>query len=221
MPATGWWSPSPIGLLVILRSRLCKLWRHDRRDAMTAIFGYAEGDIAFVAGDTLRADPLHVFPPACVVKVHDWSDTVVFGQAGNAHHQSALIAEIRRDKNYRPDDDTGLANAHQNLRASHHQAAVAKNGPNLSSGTLLVAAAQTATFPARLSTLEFSTGHHQPLTGAIAADGTRPADFLAIAQTHMRALSAAGAGGIALDRWAMMCISDAVAMCSNDVGFPA
>jgi hypothetical protein len=188
---------------------------------MTAIFAYAKGDIAFVAGDTLRADPLHVLPPACVVKVHDWSGTVVFGQAGNAHHQSAMIADIRQNKNYRPDDDTGLANAHQNLRSLHHQAAVAKSGPNLSNGTLLVAAAQTAAFPARLSTLEFSTGNHQLLTGAIAADGTKPADFLAIAQTHMQALSAAGSGTIALDRWAMMCISDAVSVCPNDVGWPA
>ncbi|HME23702.1 MAG TPA: hypothetical protein VKI44_20645 [Acetobacteraceae bacterium] len=128
---------------------------------MTAIFAYAEGDIAFVVGDSMRTDPLHGLTLAPALKVHEWSGWVVFGQAGNAHHQSALIGDIKLNKGYRPDDDTGFAKAYQDLRKPHYQAALAKNGAKLSNGTVLVAAARTSAVPARLTTVEFSTGNHQ------------------------------------------------------------
>jgi predicted phosphatase len=74
---------------------------------MTAIFAYAAHDVAFVAADTLRVDPINLLPRMRVCKVHHWSDLVIFGQTGT-QHLSRLIMDIKLEKRQFIDQATGI-----------------------------------------------------------------------------------------------------------------
>lgn len=189
---------------------------------MTALFAFADQDTAFIAGDSLRADPLGLFPPATVTKIHVWSDEVLFGQAGTAR-LGTLIADMLAAQSTVPADATGLVAAFQALRDAHHQAALTANRKiaALCQGTLLVAVAANAHAPAQLFTLDFATGAQQALAGPVAAHGTDPTSFSSSASKHHGALAASSSGGLALDRWAALCMADAIAAHPKLVGWPS
>ncbi|SMH61544.1 hypothetical protein [Azospirillum agricola] len=189
---------------------------------MTALFAFANQDTAFIAGDSLRADPLGLFPPATVTKIHVWSDAVLFGQAGSSR-LGALIAAMLASRSTVSADATGLVAAFQALRDAHHQAALTANRKiaALCQGTLLVAAAANVHVSAQLFTLNFATGAQQALPGPVAAYGTDPTLFSSSASKHHGALVAAASGGLALDQWAALCMADAIAAHPGLVGWPS
>lgn len=111
---------------------------------MTAILAFAAPGVAFVAGDTKRVTAAH---PA--TKVHRWSPTVVFAQAGNGTQLSGLIGQMMV---YRPilgENLDGLKDAFGQLRKVFHDKAVKAQAearaPQLvdTNGTLLVADAES------------------------------------------------------------------------------
>jgi hypothetical protein len=196
---------------------------------VTAIFAYAAGDIAFIAGDSLRGDPLKAFSIHTVFKIHHWGDRLVFGQAGS-QYLSDWVMETRRRKSQWFDSATG-STIFDDLevwfektlgisRATHYQEALAKCGPALSMGVLLAASVDSHGKAQRLTSYDFATGVRNVLAGECAAEGVDATLFTRIAAKHMIALKSRGAISVPLDEWAQMCVSDAIAAHGVSVGWP-
>lgn len=123
---------------------------------MTAILAFAASGIAFVAGDTKRATAMH---PA--TKVHRWSTSVVFAQAGNGQQLSALIGQMMVCRPILGEDLNGLKAAFTQLSKTFHDQALAAQAqsrtPHLvdTDGTILVADADSGD----VITLDFATGN--------------------------------------------------------------
>lgn len=194
---------------------------------MTAIFAYVTADIAFIAGDTLRVDPSGLLPPMTICKIHYWSESVIFGQAGS-QHQSSMISEMKLKKKQYTDPKTGniyfddsehwLFQSFNSCQSIHYPRALAASGPILSQGSVFVASPNPA---GELFCYDFASGSRSIIGGSIAAGGTNPALFLGSAQRHMTTLGAAGSKSLPLDQWAKMCLTDAIAACPATVGWPA
>lgn len=122
---------------------------------MTAILAYASPGVAFVAGDTKRVTAAH---PA--TKVHRWSTTVVFAQAGNGPQLSSLIGQMMVCRPILGESLDGLKDAFKQLRKTFHDQALAAQVQSRTpqyvdtSGTLLVADAQSG----EVIALDFATG---------------------------------------------------------------
>lgn len=158
---------------------------------MTIIVGYAADGFAFVGGDTKRTltDP--------VIKLHRWSAAVVFGQAGNALHLSALIGQMIGYRGMFGDEVGGLIKAFQQLYSTHQTAARAKAASNpkaTAAGDLLVADAASG----GLFRLDFATGLPTALSGRVAGIGVPGVDATAKAEWVTN--------GPALDEWTVSCV---------------
>jgi hypothetical protein len=100
------------------------------------------------------------------------------------------------------------------------QAMAAASGSALSQGTLLAATVDSNGGPARLISYDFGSGARQVLAGDFSADGTDPAQFQQFATKHMNALKHLAANSVPLDRWAQLCLSDAISAHGWSVGWP-
>jgi hypothetical protein len=122
---------------------------------MTAILAYASPGVAFVAGDTKRVMATH---PA--TKVHRWSTTVVFAQAGNGHQLSSLIGQMMVCRSMLGESLDGLKDAFTQLRQNFYDQALVAQAKSRTpqhvdtNGTLLVADADSGDVIA----LDFATG---------------------------------------------------------------
>lgn len=196
---------------------------------MTAIFAYASGDVAFVAGDSLRVIPM--FGVVAAKKVHQWSETVLLAQAGDGKFQSELVESL---KTARPmlghahptlPEDQRLLAGFTGMWPSHHARALAsvaklKSGAAHISGTILVAAAGDAFGPARIHKLDFATGTHATVATDVIADGTAPGQFTNLARSLIRTMRPSS-GPFPIDEWGVQCVAHCVASHPNQVGWPA
>jgi hypothetical protein len=193
---------------------------------MTAIYAYARNRVAFVAGDTVRYDPIAGRQTVC--KLHHWSDSVVLAQAGEARMLSKAIQRAVPLSGFLqlPPTGDGFIQAFERVRpgcwAEAQNAFAARNAGNPPPGTVLIAEAATDHTAARVLKLDFETGALTPSVGFFDADGTDVDQFRTIAQFHLDALQADGHDqGIPLDVWAARCVQNAAEAHPRYIGFPA
>jgi hypothetical protein len=190
---------------------------------MTAIYAYAEGEIAFVGADTRRVDPNGL--PRQVCKVRHWSDQVVLAQAGEAQFLTQLIEKILPLAGFFPFTDEGFIDAFQNLNHVFWNKAEAlyaeKQAGPVPEGIVLVAAAATENIPARIHKVSFQTGEAILNPSRIEADGTDPQQFKSDAEKHFHSLQAGQeAVSVPLDHWAALCVADAARAHPIGISFP-
>jgi hypothetical protein len=162
---------------------------------MTSIFAFVRDRIAFVAGDTLRYDPL---APNRVCKLHHWSDSVVLAQAGEVHMLSEAIQRALPLSGFLqlPPTADGFIEAFRRVHTGCWEKARAARAKLKAGepppGTVLVAEAATDHGPARIFKLDFQTSTVTPSVDCFDADGTDPEQFRADARRHLDALQANG-----------------------------
>lgn len=192
---------------------------------MTAIYAYARDRIAFVAGDTLRYDPVAKGQTVC--KLHHWSDSVVLAQAGEAHMLSDAIQRAMPLFGFLrlPPTADGFIQAFRQVHAGFWDKA-RKARSKLKAGepppgTVLIAEAATDHGAARVLKLDFQTATVTPSDGCFDADGTDVNQFRATAQQHLEALQGNGENQtVPLDIWAARCVQEAAAAYPEYIGFP-
>lgn len=182
---------------------------------MTAIFAYVEDGIAFVASDTCR---MAIGIPLPATKIHAWSDNVLIAQAGEARFLTKALVELRSHAGALGDSDNHFINNFNAIRERYWLEAVGyyeeKRLP-APSGTLLVASA----VPSQITIVDFETGATELASTNIAAAGTDPNGYNVLAQTHMHELRQTGEP-LELDRWAMLCLNDAIQANAHLVNWP-
>lgn len=196
---------------------------------MTAIFAYASGDEAFVAGDTLRNIPM--FGVVQATKVHQWSDTVLLAQAGDGKFQSELLGALKLARPMlgyeyptEAEDERFLA-GFTRMWPSHHERALEsvanlKSGAAHISGTVLVAAAGDQFGAARIHKLDFATGTHATLATDMIADGTDPDQFTEQGRSLLDTMHSP-LRRFPFDDWGTRCIDLCVKAYPGQVGWPA
>lgn len=187
---------------------------------MTAIFAYADGDVAFVAGDAARTYP--VFGRLNAIKVHRWSDTVLLAQAGDGVFLTRLLLRMRerapaiRHHHASLASDQQFIQAFQSMRPNYVSGSIRAGGRG--GGIVLIAAAADAFGPARINSVDFASGALAPPTAAVVlADGADPVGFTAQAKATLPSNRA----GWQIDDWAVDCIDFAIRGFPQDVGYPA
>lgn len=188
---------------------------------MTAIFAYAHEGTAFVAGDTRRVAPSGMATSVC--KVHQWSEGVVFAQAGEAQFLTQLIGAFRPQMGFYPPTVEGLFDCFRQLNETfwgRAEVEYAKKGKSVTEGTILVACVSTTSEPARIFKVDFQTGNAVPCVGPVAADGTDPSTFLAIATQNLSTARGTCGAGVQLDLWASRCVKEAAETHPKYIGFP-
>jgi hypothetical protein len=189
---------------------------------MTAVFAYADGDNALVAADTRRTAPGGF--PGSARKVHRWSETVVFAQSGEAEFLTQLIGHMLRLGDHMGPTDEKLVETFRALHARYWQLAVDKYAGKsfgaVPAGSLLVASAAAYGLPARITKLDFQSGLSTPSHSITDADGSSASEFQAGAARDLAQVWA-GNSSLALDDWAMRCVSDAVAAVPVVIDWPA
>jgi|SRR5437879_3477066 len=188
---------------------------------MTAIFAYAHAGIAFVAGDTRRVAPNGATTSVC--KVHQWSEGVVFAQAGEAQFLTQLIGKVRPLMGFYPPTVEGLFESFRQLNHVFWKRAeveYAAKGKSVTEGTILVACVATTFEPARIFKVDFQTGNAVPCVGSVAADGTDPEQFEGIATQNLSSARGTGGAGVQLDLWASRCIEESAKSHPKYIGFP-
>lgn len=187
---------------------------------MTAIYAYVCDDLAFISADTRRA----IWELSSVVtKVHRWSEHILLAQTGSGVPLSELLCEMTvwRDRNPTLIPFSGLAQVISKLAPQRHAAAKAQS-PISVNGTIVAACASDGASPAQIVTFDFQTGSPKTVggSGSVYADGSDPPAFLSIAQSTLT-LHKTPTGALQLDRWAMDCLGQAVAVRPDSVGWPA
>jgi hypothetical protein len=166
---------------------------------MTAILAFAALGVAFVAGDTKRIMALH---PA--TKVHRWSTSVVFAQAGNGPQLSGLIGQMMVCRPVLGEDLGGLKDAFTQLRKTFHDQALAAQAKSRTpqyvdtNGTLLAADAESGD----VIGLDFATGKCSPPQMPFGTSG--------VAQLATEAATQWPVHAPALDLWAAASINGCV-----------
>jgi hypothetical protein len=191
---------------------------------MTAIYAYAHGPIAFVAGDSVRTDRLG--PTRSVCKVHHWSDSVVLAQAGEARELSELLQAVLPLMGWLEPTADGFIQAFNDCRGGFWNRALQlyeeKQAGEVPAGTVLVAEAAADHRHARVFKLDFESGEVTDSVDRFDADGAEAEQFRTDAQRHLEALQANGQDrGVPLDIWAARCVQDAATAYRPHIGFPA
>lgn len=189
---------------------------------MTAIFAYADSDVAFVASDTKRQVLGY---PTVACKTIRWSENIIISQTGFGEGLQRLVGEMMAWQHRNPVMLTGkgVVHAFNQLAAGRLATEIgmlkyAANTKNVS-GTLVVAEAPRGGAPGTIFTLDWVTQAHVPQPGPVYADGTDQPAFLTIAQTTFQSMGSAG-GAFDLAAWGLSCIRSAIAH-STAVGWPA
>jgi hypothetical protein len=191
---------------------------------MTAIYAYAQDDMALVGGDTSRTYRGGVSLQAC--KLYHWSDCVLLAQAGESQFLTQLLGTLLPQAGFSGLTDTGFFATFAQLHAKFWNDAenyyLARNLGAVPDGTVLVAAAATSTAPARIHRVDFRTGIPTPCHASPVADGADAIQFTSDAQGHLAALRAASGGaGVPLDTWVALCVTDAANGYPGLVAYPA
>jgi hypothetical protein len=180
---------------------------------MTAIFVYADSDIAFVASDTKR-EVCGFTTVAC--KTMRWSENILISQTGFGEGLQRLVGEMLAWQHRHPMMLTGagVEHAFKQLAAGRLKAEVAMlkhsyNAKNIG-GSLVVAEAPRGGSPGAILTLDWASEGVETQPGPVYADGTDQPAFLRIATTRFASMRRA-AGTFDLAAWGLTCISDAIA----------
>ncbi|MFN7107245.1 MAG: hypothetical protein ACK4MY_03400 [Brevundimonas sp.] len=190
---------------------------------MTAVFAYSNGATAFVAADTQRTSWGNVALSA--VKVHAWSETVLFAQIGEAQFLTELVGRLLPQRGFLVEGPEGLIEGFRMyaplLWPKVESSYKAKKLPP-PAGTLLVAVADTAWGGPSLFRLDFETGAMTPVLGDTAGDGTTGFDYDKEGADQLVLHTSAGAsGGLPLDLWGSACIANAIAASPTTINWPS
>ncbi|OAG71927.1 hypothetical protein A0J51_02935 [Gluconobacter japonicus] len=121
---------------------------------MTAIVAYAEPGFAFLAADSCRTQTDETYSQT--VKVHSWSNKVLFAQSGNVSQQFQMIYQMLAGRGFPHDHDIkGFENAWQECRIYFAEKAKEVGVPD---GTILVADAESG----EVKSCDFASGIISP-----------------------------------------------------------
>ena len=178
---------------------------------MTAIFAYADSDIAFVASDTKREQ----FGFQTVAdKTIRWSENIVISQTGFGEGLQRLTGEMMSWRHRHPSMLTGAGIAHAfcQLAATRRTEEIArlqhKSLAGAVAGALVVIEAPRDGRPGVIFTLDWATEAQTTQPGPVYADGTDQPAFLSIAQAQFKSLGSGGQG-FDLANWGLSCIAEA------------
>lgn len=165
---------------------------------MTAIVAYAEPGFAFLAADSCRTQTKETYSQT--VKVHSWSNKVLFAQSGNVSQQFQMIYQMLSGRGLPHSHDIkGFESAWQKCRIDFVEKAKEAGVPD---GTILVADAESG----EVKSCDFASGIISSETPFGAAG------FTAV---RGRAEAAWGTGRKDLDMWAVETIGD---LCAPNSG---
>jgi hypothetical protein len=165
---------------------------------MTAIIAYAEPGFAFLAADSCRTQTTGVYSQA--VKVHSWSNKILFAQSGNVSHQFQMIYQMLSGRGFPYGHDIkGLERAWETCRPDFVEEAKAAGVPD---GTILVADAVSG----EVKSFDFASGN-------ISVEA--PFGAAGFSTVHGSAGIAWGTGRKDLDMWAVEAIGG---LCAADSG---
>jgi hypothetical protein len=178
---------------------------------MTAIFAYADSEVAFVASDTKRETLGY---PTVACKTTRWSENIIISQTGFGEGLQRLVGEMLAWQHRHPTMLTGagVVHAFNQLAANRLAAEIGMlkhpaNAPTVS-GTLVVIEAPRGGLPGTIFTLDWVTQTQVPQPGPVYADGTNQPAFLAIAQAKFKSMGSGGSG-FDLAAWGLSCIDEA------------
>lgn len=186
---------------------------------MTAVFAFVFDEMAVIATDTLRVDPLGWLPNQVVEKSYCWKGLIPFGAAGTGAFVKRVADKMALcEADYSADKEGFLAafeKARQEVMDAIH------DGPNalekaVARATIL-AAVPTLSAPAHIFSIDFTTGAVDQKPLAIAAEGTLPSKFQEIAEAVLAECTGSSPEPQAL---ALECMQRAVACCPDHVGWP-
>lgn len=185
---------------------------------MTAIFAFVFDNIAVLATDSLRVDPLGLFPNQTVQKSYCWKAVIPFGATGTGAFVKRAVDEMApREADYGPDRD-GFLTAFEQARKVVVDAIQCSSNP-LEKAVVratVLAAVPALSSPAHILSIDFATGAVEPKPLTFAADGTLPSEFHAIAEAALASCTAPlDPKAIALD-----CMERAINICPEHVGWP-
>lgn len=186
---------------------------------MTAVFAFVFDEMAVIATDTLRVDPLGYFPNQTVGKSYCWKGVIPFGAAGTGAFVKRVADKMAlSEANYSADKEGFLA-AFEKARQEVMDGII--NGTSalekaVARATIL-AAIPTLSAPAHIVSIDFATGivNRTPLT--MAAEGTLTSEFQDIAEKVLAECIGNPPEPQAL---ALECMQRAVAYCPDHVGWP-
>ena len=192
---------------------------------MTAIFAYADSEIAFVASDTKRA--LLGFETTASKSIR-WSESIIVAQTGFGEGLQRLTGEMMSWQHRNPMMLTGAGVAHafhQTARARRTaELAMLRKGSPASAvgGTLVVVEAPRIGTSGSIFTLDWQAETETQQSGPVYADGSDQTAFLAIAEAQFKSLGSGGKG-FDLAKWGLLCIAEAIKHpnCGFAVGWPA
>jgi len=180
---------------------------------MTAIFAYANSEVAFVASDTKRETSGYQ-TVAC--KTTRWSENIIISQTGYGEGLQRLVGEMLAWQHRNPKMLTGAGVMHvfKQLAANRLTAEIdmlkhPANAPTVS-GTLVVVEAQRGGLPGTIFTLDWGKQTRVAQPGPVYADGTDQQAFFAIAQAKFSSMGSGGSG-FDLAAWGLSCIDQAKA----------
>jgi hypothetical protein len=178
---------------------------------VTAIFAYADSDIAFIASDTKREQ---LGFQTVANKTIRWSENIVISQTGFGEGLQRLIGEMMSWQHRDPSmlTSAGVAHAFRQVAATRRTEEIGrlqhKNLAGAVAGTLVVIEAPRDGRPGVIFTLDWVTEVQTTQPGPVYADGTDQPAFYAIAQTRFKSLGSGGKG-FDLSNWGMSCIAEA------------
>lgn len=184
---------------------------------MTAIFVYAQDDVAFVASDTKRQ--IHGYATVAP-KTQRWSENIIISQAGFGEGLQRLVGELMswQHRSATMLTGAGIVHAFNQVAAERLQAEIARlhrpQGQHLIGGTLIVAEAAKNGSAAQILTLDWRPGTSTPQLGPVYADGSDQHAFMGIAQAEFSAMGS-GTRPFDLAAWGMACIAKAQASASG------
>lgn len=175
-----------------------------RTTSMTALFAYADNEVAFIASDTCRAQGIMQFVAA---KTSQWSDVVLIAQTGFGEGLQRLSGEMKARQHLRPEwrglqgvEDLFTKHRAYRLEFERHH----NKTPNTINGTLLAVQAGTFRGPPRIATYDWVSGSICPQALPVYADGTNAPLFNQIAQGEFAKMSSSS--NLDLGDWAVRCM---------------
>ncbi|MGC1457657.1 MAG: hypothetical protein WA825_05220 [Steroidobacteraceae bacterium] len=176
---------------------------------MTAIFVYADSDIAFVASDTKREQLGY---QTVANKTVRWSENIVISQTGFGEGLQRLTGEMMswQHRDPRMLTGAGIAHAFRQVAATRRTDEIGRLQHGIAgavAGTLVVVEAPRDGTPGVIFTLDWVTEAQTMQPGPVYADGTDQPAFLAIAQTQFKSLGSGGTG-FDLANWGLSCIAE-------------
>lgn len=187
---------------------------------MTAIFAFVFARKAIVATDTLRVDPMGLFPNRTVQKSYCWKNLIPFGAAGTGALIGRVADLMAMSESLYQADESGFLKAFHDARMKVIDAINASENPlerAVAGATVLAAIPSLSSNAGHILHLDFGNGSVTTCPGDFAAEGTRSTEFMGIAGNVLSGMSGGSIDAFNLTR---NCISEAIKLCPAEVGWP-